>query len=65
MIEYWGKNELTMDGYLGLSSIQYKHCCGDSWYRAGETNLPERMGQILSLSPEFTEVITWVRNNSL
>ncbi|KAI2620511.1 glycoside hydrolase family 71 protein [Hypoxylon sp. NC1633] len=44
---------------MGLSSLQYKHCCGDSWYRAGETNLPERMEQILSLSPEFTEVITW------
>ncbi|KAI1395445.1 glycoside hydrolase family 71 protein [Hypoxylon fuscum] len=44
---------------MGLSSLQYKHCCGDSWYRAGETNMPERMEQILSLSPEFTEVITW------
>ncbi|KAI1138033.1 glycoside hydrolase family 71 protein [Hypoxylon sp. FL0543] len=44
---------------MGLSSLQYKHCCGDSWYRAGETNLPQRMEQILSLSPEFTEVITW------
>ncbi|KAI1761268.1 glycoside hydrolase family 71 protein [Hypoxylon sp. FL1150] len=44
---------------MGLSSLQYKHCCGDSWYRAGETNLPERMEQILSVSPEFTEVITW------
>lgn len=44
----------------GLSTLQYKHCCGDSWYRAGETNLPERMNQILQLSPEFTEVITWV-----
>ncbi|KAI1496386.1 glycoside hydrolase family 71 protein [Biscogniauxia marginata] len=44
---------------MGLSSLQYKHCCGDSWYRAGETNLPERMIQILALGPEFTEVITW------
>ncbi|KAI1464407.1 glycoside hydrolase family 71 protein [Daldinia caldariorum] len=44
---------------MGLSSLQYKHCCGDSWYRGGETNLPERMEQILSVSPEFTEVITW------
>ncbi|KAI1772010.1 glycoside hydrolase family 71 protein [Hypoxylon cercidicola] len=44
---------------MGLSSLQYKHCCGDSWYRAGETNLPERMEQILSVSPEFAEVITW------
>ncbi|KAI1187603.1 glycoside hydrolase family 71 protein [Nemania serpens] len=44
---------------MGLSTLQYKHCCGDSWYRSGETNLPERMNQILQLSPEFTEVITW------
>ncbi|RWA15045.1 hypothetical protein EKO27_g19 [Xylaria grammica] len=44
---------------MGLSSLQYKHCCGDSWYRNGETTLLERMNQILQLSPEFTEVITW------
>ncbi|KAI2618955.1 glycoside hydrolase family 71 protein [Hypomontagnella submonticulosa] len=44
---------------MGLSSLQYKHCCGDSWYRGGETNLPERMAQILNVKPEFTEVITW------
>ncbi|KAJ8118671.1 hypothetical protein ONZ43_g3948 [Nemania bipapillata] len=44
---------------MGLSTLQYKHCCGDSWYREGETNLLERMNQILQLSPEFTEVITW------
>ncbi|KAI1081857.1 glycoside hydrolase family 71 protein [Whalleya microplaca] len=44
---------------MGLSTLQYKHCCGDSWYKPGETNLPERITQILSLSPEFAEVITW------
>ncbi|KAI0506922.1 glycoside hydrolase family 71 protein [Xylaria bambusicola] len=44
---------------MGLSPLQYKHCCGDSWYRNGETTLLERMDQILQLSPEFTEVITW------
>ncbi|KAI5865695.1 glycoside hydrolase family 71 protein [Durotheca rogersii] len=44
---------------MGLSPLQYKHCCGDSWYRTGETNLPERMQQILSVGPEFAEVITW------
>ncbi|KAI1355417.1 glycoside hydrolase family 71 protein [Xylaria sp. FL0043] len=44
---------------MGLSTLQYKHCCGDSWYRPGETTLLERMNQILKLSPEFTEVITW------
>ncbi|KAJ3566449.1 hypothetical protein NPX13_g7127 [Xylaria arbuscula] len=50
---------------MGLSPLQYKHCCGDSWYRNGETTLPERMNQILQLSPEFTEVITWVWPPSL
>lgn len=46
---------------LGLSTLQYKHCCNaDPWYRNGETTLPERMNQILKLSPEFTEIITWV-----
>ncbi|KAI1094115.1 glycoside hydrolase family 71 protein [Rostrohypoxylon terebratum] len=44
---------------MGLSTLQYKHCCGDSWYRAGESTLPERMEQILALAPEFVEVITW------
>ncbi|OBT71086.1 hypothetical protein VF21_09830 [Pseudogymnoascus sp. 05NY08] len=44
---------------MGLSTLQYKHCCGDSWYRPGEVNLPERMTQILSLKPELTEVMTW------
>ncbi|KAF2969036.1 hypothetical protein GQX73_g4532 [Xylaria multiplex] len=44
---------------MGLSSLQYKHCCGDSWYRSGETTLLERMNQILQVSPEFVEVITW------
>ncbi|KAI0976630.1 glycoside hydrolase [Xylaria arbuscula] len=44
---------------MGLSTLQYKHCCGDSWYRSGETTLLERMNQILQLSPEFTEVVTW------
>ncbi|RYP92567.1 hypothetical protein DL770_001325 [Monosporascus sp. CRB-9-2] len=44
---------------MGLSPLQYKHCCGNTWYRAGETNMPERMAQILRVSPEFTEFITW------
>ncbi|TGJ88363.1 hypothetical protein E0Z10_g483 [Xylaria hypoxylon] len=44
---------------MGLSTLQYKHCCGDSWYRDGDTTLLKRMDQILQLSPEFTEVITW------
>ncbi|KAI1205573.1 glycoside hydrolase [Annulohypoxylon truncatum] len=72
---------------MGLSTLQYKHCCygrtisyeellyneltrlaapcscpnscGDAWYRADETNPPERIKQILSLSPDLTEVITW------
>ncbi|KAI0151596.1 glycoside hydrolase family 71 protein [Xylariaceae sp. FL1272] len=44
---------------MGLSTLQFKSCCGGDWYRVGETNLPERMNQILQLAPEFTEVITW------
>lgn len=32
---------------------------GQNWYRMGELNLPERMGQALKLQPDFVEVITW------
>ncbi|KAF9883043.1 hypothetical protein FE257_004297 [Aspergillus nanangensis] len=46
------------DYMMGLSSLQYKDM-SDTWYRIGEANLPQRMEQILSLQPEFTELITW------
>lgn len=43
-----------------LSTFQFKYLGSDSdWYRIGETNLPERIAQILSLQPDFVEVITW------
>ncbi|KAL3483415.1 glycoside hydrolase [Aspergillus germanicus] len=44
---------------MGLSALQYKNLFGDSWYRVGEVNLPQRMGQILEMKPEFTEFMTW------
>ncbi|KAL3494664.1 glycoside hydrolase [Aspergillus germanicus] len=47
------------DYMMGLSSLQYKDMNGETWYRIGEVNLPQRMEQILDLQPDFTEVITW------
>ena len=51
---------LTDSVFSGLSSLQYKDCCGGDYYRIGESNLPERMTQILDLQPDYAEVITWV-----
>ncbi|CAH0019622.1 unnamed protein product [Clonostachys rhizophaga] len=42
-----------------LSSLQFKKCCGGSYYRIGEANLPQRMSQLLALNPDFVEVLTW------
>lgn len=43
-----------------VSSLQFKYLgSGQDWYRIGEVNLPERMGQVLQLQPDFVEVITW------
>lgn len=40
--------------------MQFKYLgSGQDWYRIGEVNLPERMGQVLQLQPDFVEVITW------
>ncbi|OKL55799.1 hypothetical protein UA08_08838 [Talaromyces atroroseus] len=45
---------------MPLSTFQFKYLgSGQDWYRIGETNLPERMAQILSLQPDYVEVITW------
>ncbi|KAJ5797947.1 uncharacterized protein N7503_007243 [Penicillium pulvis] len=45
---------------MPLSSFQFKYLgSGQDWYRIGEVNLPERMGQVLQLQPDFVEVITW------
>ncbi|KAI1432202.1 glycoside hydrolase family 71 protein [Xylaria sp. CBS 124048] len=49
---------------MGLSALQYKHCCGHSWCREGDATLTERVNQILQLSPEVTEVITWPLHRS-
>ncbi|KAG9250283.1 glycoside hydrolase [Emericellopsis atlantica] len=42
-----------------LSPLQFKACCGSQNYRIGEVNLPQRMAQLLTLSPDFVEFITW------
>ncbi|KAJ5929890.1 hypothetical protein N7454_006840 [Penicillium verhagenii] len=45
---------------MPLSSYQFKYLgSGQDWYRIGEVNMPERMGQVLQLQPDFVEVITW------
>ncbi|OKL58258.1 hypothetical protein UA08_06459 [Talaromyces atroroseus] len=45
---------------MPLSSFQFKYLgSGQDWYRIGEDNLPQRMGQILNLQPDFVEVLTW------
>ncbi|KAF3391246.1 Glucan endo-1,3-alpha-glucosidase agn1 [Penicillium rolfsii] len=45
---------------MPLSPFQFKYLgSGQDWYRIGEVNLPERMGQALQLQPDFVEVITW------
>ncbi|KAL3483410.1 glycosyl hydrolase family 71-domain-containing protein [Aspergillus germanicus] len=47
------------DYMMGISPLQYKDLNGETWYRVGEANLPERMEQILAIKPDFTEFITW------
>lgn len=45
---------------IAVSPFQFKYLgSGQDWYRIGEVNLPERMGQALQLQPDFVEVITW------
>ncbi|KAH7032195.1 glycoside hydrolase [Macrophomina phaseolina] len=45
---------------MPLSSHQFKHIDGlGNWYRRGELTLPNRMKQILELSPEFVMLLTW------
>lgn len=49
-------------GYMiALSSLQYKDSYGGNYYRAGDLNLPTRMQNILTMSPQpdFVEIITW------
>ena len=43
-----------------MSTFQFKYLgSGQDYYRIGEANLPQRIGQVLSLQPDFVEVITW------
>lgn len=43
-----------------LSSFQFKYLgSGQDWYRIGEDNMPQRMGEVLSLQPDLVEVLTW------
>ncbi|RPD67031.1 glycoside hydrolase [Lentinus tigrinus ALCF2SS1-7] len=45
---------------MPLSSLQFKHIDGgQNWYRRGELNLPQRIGQVLEVQPDFVEIITW------
>ncbi|KAI8845387.1 glycosyl hydrolase family 71-domain-containing protein [Chytriomyces cf. hyalinus JEL632] len=42
------------------SPFQYKHMTsGDYWYRPGDLNFIDRLGQIMSLQPDYVELITW------
>lgn len=48
---------------MGLSPVQFKHLSPtENWYRAGSTNLLDRIEQVLNLSPDFLEIITWNDN---
>ena len=43
-----------------VSTFQFKYLgSGQDYYRVGEANLPQRIGQALELQPDFVEVITW------
>ncbi|KAJ9199305.1 CAZyme family GH71 [Paecilomyces variotii] len=45
---------------MPLSTFQFKYLGpGQQWYRRGELNFAQRMGQILQLQPDFVEVVTW------
>ncbi|KAF2091346.1 glycoside hydrolase family 71 protein [Saccharata proteae CBS 121410] len=45
---------------MPVSTLQFKHLdTSDNWYRRGELGLPIRMSQVLSLAPDFIEIITW------
>ncbi|KAB5575260.1 glycoside hydrolase [Coniochaeta sp. 2T2.1] len=50
----WGKTYMAP-----ISTFQFKDCCGGDYYRIGESNLPQRMTELLSLAPDFAEIITW------
>lgn len=49
------------DYMVGLSALQYKDAYSTNLYRAGELNMPERMKNVLEMTPkpEYAEFITW------
>ncbi|GME50427.1 putative glucan endo- -alpha-glucosidase agn1 protein [Neofusicoccum parvum] len=45
---------------MPMSSLQFKRIDGSgNWYRRGELNLAQRMAQVLALSPDFVQIISW------
>ncbi|KAJ0415233.1 glycosyl hydrolase family 71-domain-containing protein [Aspergillus carlsbadensis] len=44
---------------MPLSPFQFKWFGNDRWYRIGETNLGQRMQQILNLQPHLVQMLTW------
>ena len=45
---------------MGLSPLQFKHINDrDNWYRLGEGNLENRLGQVLDLQPDLLEIQSW------
>ena len=45
---------------MGMSPLQFKHIDGgQNWYRRGEHNFEERIGQVLQMQPDMLEVQTW------
>lgn len=45
---------------MGVSPLQFKNMdSNNNWYLRGEQNLEYRLGQVLSLQPDFIELITW------
>jgi glucan endo-1,3-alpha-glucosidase len=45
---------------MGIAPLQFKHLDSyNNWYRRGELTLAQRIPQILSLQPDFIEILTW------
>jgi len=48
---------------MALSPIQFKHLdSSQNWYLSGEHNMFQRIEQVLSLQPDFLELLTWNDN---
>ncbi|KIY62723.1 glycoside hydrolase family 71 protein [Cylindrobasidium torrendii FP15055 ss-10] len=55
-----GAKDASKQFMMPISPVQYKHIAdGQNWYRKGELNLGLRVGQVLSVAPDFVEIITW------